>query len=104
MIDQDFLSTIRETEEKAEAMASEAQAKARQLVEDTRAEADRRIAAARGKAEEIVHQTIENASSLAAEKDKQVTAATAIQTKIIRDAAVPAMDKAIQIVAERIVK
>jgi vacuolar-type H+-ATPase subunit H len=104
VIDQDFLAVIHETEDKTEAMVADAQTKARQLVDDARLESDRRIAEARKNAEKIIRQTLEEARRVAGDKDRQMTAATEAQTQIIRDAAKPAMEQAVKMIAERIVK
>ena len=104
MIEQDFLSVIRETEDRAEAMVADAQTEARQRIDETRLEADRRVASARDEAEAMTWQILEHARSQASGKDQEGIAATREQAGEIRAAVAPSMEQAIRIVAERIVK
>lgn len=102
--DQDFLTIILETEEKTDAMVAEAQVKARQRLEDTRAEAENRVIVARKQSEEMVRQILERAQNMANGKDSESIAATVIQIQNLRQDVAASLDKAVQIVAERIVK
>lgn len=104
MIEQDFLTVIRETEERAEALIASAHADARQRVDDARAEAERRIVAAREEAENNNRQILEAARGIAGSKDQEGIAATAGHAGEIREAAAPSIENAVRIVAERIVK
>ena len=104
MSDQDFLARIRETEERSEAMIAQAQADARKRVEDARAAAERRLAEARAKADRLYRLTLEEAGNRADGKDRDETAAAAGQAGLLRVSAAPAVDHAVRIVAERIVK
>ena len=104
MIEQDFLTLIRETEDRAEAMVADAQAEARQQVDDARLEADRRIALAREDADNLIRQTLDEARQLAEEKGRQEADAVTGQAEAMRKSAEPAIEDAIRIIMERIVK
>ncbi len=104
MPDQDYLSLIRQTEEKAAAMIADAQAKARETLEAARTEATRRLNDAREDAEKIIDQTLREASEASEiHTEEQTVIAEAQAGQLLIDAQ-PAFPEAVRAVAERIVK
>lgn len=104
MPSQDYLSVIRETEEKAEAMIAAAQGASRLALEDARAEAARRLEAARAEAEALQQQTLREAVARSDEASQARIAEAGQEALRIRADAEPAMAEAVRAVAERIVK
>ncbi len=104
MPNQNYLATIRETEERAEAMVAAAHADSRHSLDEARAEAARRIVAARAEADALKLHMLQEAAARSEAQSRDVIAVAEAEAGRIRAAAMPAMNEAVRIVAERIVK
>jgi vacuolar-type H+-ATPase subunit H len=104
MSEQNFLALILEREEQTGALIAEAQERARRQIEEAQAEAERRTIAARAAAERQYRRILDDARIQAGNLEREVLTATGEQTRLIREAAAPVMEKAVRIIAERIIK
>lgn len=100
---QDYLSVIRETEEKAEAMVAMAHAESRLALDEAHAEAARRIEAARTEAEALQQQMLQDTARRSEAQSLEQIAKAATEVQQIRTSAEPAMAEAVRVVAGRIV-